>query len=73
VDTSRFRRKNDPLLFGYIASKEFATKQLIASIIFFTFYAFAKTFSFSIFYSTAPSKLYSLGWSWSISSFSFGG
>ena len=62
IDTSKFRRKDEPLLFGYIAGKHYATKQLCYSVIFFTFYAVAKTFSFAILFISAPSKIYSLGW-----------
>ena len=62
MDTSKFRRKDEPLLFGYVAGKKHATKQLYSSITFFTSYAVAKTLSFAIFFISAPSKLYSLGW-----------
>jgi hypothetical protein len=48
IDASNYRRKDDPFLFGYVASKTEGTKQLIAAIAFITTYAFAKTFSFSI-------------------------
>ena len=44
-DMSKFRRKDEPLLFGYIAGKQYATKQLCSSVTFFTSYAVAKTLS----------------------------
>ena len=57
VDTSNFRRKDEPRLFGYIAGKKLATKQLYASVTFFASYAVAKTFSFAILFICAPSKI----------------
>ena len=62
IDTSKSRRKDEPLLFGYIAGKQYATKQLCSSVTFFTSYAVAKTLSFAVLFISAPSKIYSLGW-----------
>ena len=59
---SKFRRKDEPLLLGYTAGKQYATKQLCTSVIFFTSYVVAKTLSFSILFVSAPSKFYPLGW-----------
>ncbi|GMH91757.1 hypothetical protein TL16_g12147 [Triparma laevis f. inornata] len=43
-DTSKHRRKQDPLLFGYVP-KDSAHRQMVASVSFFTLYMFVKVFS----------------------------
>ena len=49
LDTSKYRRKNEPLLFGYVPkTKPDYRKQFYASISFFTLYKTAKIFSLAI-------------------------
>ena len=43
-DTGKLRRKNEPLLFGYV-SKVRSRNQMLASVSFFTLYKFVKVFS----------------------------
>merc|ERR1711871_1327516 len=43
-DTGKFRRKNEPLMFGYVP-KVGAHRQMVASVSFFTLYKFVKVFS----------------------------
>jgi len=61
IDTSKYRRKTDPLLFGYVPGKEFATKQLATFITFLTSYGIAKTMSLAILFIATPAYI-SVGW-----------
>jgi len=47
MDTSKYKRKNEPLLFGYVPKTD-ARKQFYASTSFFTLYKTAKVFSLAI-------------------------
>ena len=48
IDTSKYRRKNEPLLFGYVP-KIGSHRQMLASVSFFTLYKAAKVFSLCLF------------------------
>jgi len=58
-DTSKIKRKTDPLLFGYVPDTN-RSKQALASVIFFTSYKTAKMFALSMLIASS-SALYAVG------------
>ena len=62
MDTSKLRRKDEPLLYGYTAAARFTKKQLPAFVTCILSYTIAKTWSVSIFIASSPSALISVGW-----------
>ena len=62
LDTSIYRRKTEPLLFGYVAKKEFATKQLASFVTFLTAYGISKAVSLAILFIAASTFGIPLGW-----------
>ena len=54
-DTSKYRRKNESLLFGYVP-KDGAHRQMVASVSFFTLYKFVKVFSLCLLIASTPNS-----------------
>jgi len=59
IDTSKHRRKTDPLLYGYVPDTN-QNKQALVSVVFFTSYKTAKMFALSMLIASS-SALYAVG------------